>query len=255
MVVGSLKKTFPLPVRVVVVDLDGTLLDTAPDIAEAVRAMLHELGLPPASLEKIRSFVGNGTHSLVRRALTGTMDGQPEEALFDRAMALFDQRYAEVLHCETRPYPGAMEGLDALRDAGFPLACLTNKPERFTLPLLAAVGMKAYFDLVISGDSLPKRKPDPLPLLHIAAHYGVAPDEMLLVGDSLTDANTAHAAGCPVFLVSYGYNGGMDVYEQDCTTGVLRSATGCETSPCGIVCNAVIEQLPEILDRIRKIQP
>ena len=131
---------FPLPIRAVVLDLDGTLLDTAPDIAEAAQRMLRDLGLPPVDLATIRSFIGNGIANLVKRALTGEMHGQPDAVLFEKALSLFQRHYAEVLTFATRLYPGALEGVQALRAAGFALACITNKAEMFTLPLLAAMG-------------------------------------------------------------------------------------------------------------------
>jgi phosphoglycolate phosphatase len=225
-------KNFPIPVKAVVIDLDGTLLDTAPDIAEAAQRMLRDLGMAAVDLGKIKSFIGNGIANLVRRALTGEMHGQPDDALFIRALPLFEKHYDEVLHRETRPYPGVMEGLKALRDAGYTLACITNKAQRFTLPLLAAMGMKDYFDLILSGDSLPRKKPDPLPLRYAAIYYEAEPRDLLLVGDSLNDSLAARAAGSPVVLLPYGYNGGKDVREQDC--------------------DAVIESLPEVLALIKK---
>ena len=210
------KGKFPLPVKAVVVDLDGTLLDTAPDIAEAAQRMLRDLGMAPVDLAKIQSFIGNGIANLVKRALTGEMHGQPDAALFERALPVFQKHYAEVLTRETRPYPGAMEGVAALREAGFPLACVTNKAEIFTLPLLEAMKLKDAFSLILSGDSLPKKKPDPLPLLHAAEFFGCKAEDMLLIGDSLNDTQAANAAACRVFLVPYGYNGGRDVREQNC---------------------------------------
>jgi phosphoglycolate phosphatase len=223
---------FPLPIRAVVIDLDGTLLDTAPDIAEAAQRMLRDLGMAPVDLAKIRSFIGNGIANLVKRALTGEMHGKPDATLFERALPLFQQHYAAVLTHATRLYPGALEGVQALCEAGFALACVTNKAEVFTLPLLEAMGLKDAFQLILSGDSLPQKKPDPLPLLHAAGFFGCRPDEMLMIGDSLNDALAANAAGCPVFLVPYGYNGGRDVREQNC--------------------DAVIESLPEALKLITK---
>jgi phosphoglycolate phosphatase len=208
-------KAFPLPIRAVVIDLDGTLLDTAPDIAEAASRMLRDLEQPPVELGQIRSYIGNGISVLVKRALTGSMHGEPDAATFERALPVFRRHYEEVLVRETRPYPGVEEGLKRMKAAGFRLACITNKAERFTLPLLAAMGMKDDFELILSGDSLPKKKPDPLPLLHACERFGVKPEEMLLIGDSLNDSVAARAAGCHVFLVPYGYNGGRDVGEQD----------------------------------------
>lgn len=227
-----MQSRFPWPIKVVVIDLDGTLLDTVADIAEAAQRMLHDLGRAPVDLEKIQSYVGNGIANLVKRTLTGQMQGEPEAVLFERGLGLFEQHYADVLCLKTQPYPGAMEGLQALRDGGFTLVCLTNKAQRFALPLLSAMGMKTYFDLILCGDSLPRKKPDPLPLRYAAIYYEVEPRAMLLVGDSLNDSRAARAAGCAIVLVPYGYNGGKDVRQQDC--------------------DAVIGSLPELLKLINK---
>jgi len=223
----------PLPIKAVVIDLDGTLLDTAGDIAEAANRMLGDLGREPQNLDDIKAYIGNGVSRLVKRALTGTMDGEPEAALFEQGLALFRKHYADTLTNSSRPYAGVTEGLAALRQAGFPLACITNKAQAFTLPLLEAMGMKDYFELVLSGDSLPKKKPDPLPLQYAALFFDAKPEELLLIGDSLNDSKAARAAGCHVFLLPYGYNGGVDVREQDC--------------------DAVIESLTDAVKLIRKV--
>jgi phosphoglycolate phosphatase len=144
------------------------------------------------------------------------MDGEPEAELFDRAMPIYERDYAKTLCVDTRPYPGVLDGLSALRESGFRLACITNKAEAFTLPLLRATGLLEFFDLVLSGDTLPKKKPDPMPLLHACKQFNIEPGEMLLIGDSLNDAQAARAAGCHIFCVPYGYNEGRDVRELDC---------------------------------------
>ena len=205
-----------MKLRAVLFDMDGTLLDTAPDIAEAAQRMLHDLGMPTVDLAKIKSFIGNGIANLVKRTLTGEMHRKPDEALFNQALPLLQQHYAEVLTLATRPYPGVSEGIRALREAGFVLACVSNKAEMFTLPLLEAMKLKDAFRLILSGDSLPKKKPDPLPFLHAAEFFGCYPANLLVIGDSLNDTEAANAAGCPVFLVPYGYNGGLNVYDQNC---------------------------------------
>ena len=206
----------PLLVKAVMIDLDGTLLDTAGDLAAAANMMLRELGRTELPLETIQSYIGKGIQKLVKRSLTGSLDDEPDAELFDRAMPIYERDYAKTLCINTRPYPGVIEGLNALREAGFRLACITNKAEAFTLPLLRATGLLDYFDIVLSGDSLPKKKPDPMPLLHACKHFGILPHEMLLIGDSLNDAEAARAAGCHVFCVPYGYNEGRDVRELDC---------------------------------------
>jgi len=198
------------------IDLDGTLLDTAPDLATAANMMLKELGKAELPLETIQSYIGKGIEKLVKRSLTGDLDGEPDAGLLQRAMPLYEQSYEKTLYVGTRAYPGVREGLNALRAGGFRLACVTNKAGAFTLPLLRAAELLDYFDIVVSGDSLPKRKPDPMPLLHACERFEIGPHEMLLVGDSLNDAQAARAAGCHVFCVPYGYNEGRDVYELDC---------------------------------------
>ena len=207
--------TFPLGVGAVVIDLDGTLLDTVADLAGAANRMLEDLGLPTRDLETIKSYVGKGVATLVKRALTGRLDGEPDAALFDRAEAIFHRRYGEGLSVSTQPYHGVEQGLEALKAMGMPLGCITNKAEQFTVPLLEDMGMKHYFQIILSGDSLPKRKPDPMPLLHAAEYFGTPISDLLLIGDSLNDAQAARAAGCHVFVVPYGYNEGRDVRELD----------------------------------------
>jgi phosphoglycolate phosphatase len=203
----------PLSVGMVLVDLDGTLIHTAPDLAASANRMLEALGMSPYEQATVETWIGNGVSRLVKRALTGDMDAEPETELYERAYPLFLQFYGEQVSERSRPYPGVVEGLEALKTAGFGLACITNKAEAFTLPLLKALKLDGYFALVLSGDSLPKKKPDPLPLLHACEHFGVTPEHAVLVGDSVNDTQAARAAGMPVILVSYGYNRGQDVRE------------------------------------------
>jgi len=206
---------FPLPIQAVVIDLDGTLLNTAPDLAHAARLMMADLGLPCPSQETISTYIGNGVSRLVKRVLTGDMDAEPDAALFEKAIASYEKHYGENVSRYSRPYPGVVEGLDAFKAMGVHLACIASKAERFTVPLLKDTGLIDYFELILSGDSLPKRKPDPLPLLHACEVFKVAPAELLLIGDSLNDTQAARAAGCPVFCVPYGYNRGRPVTELD----------------------------------------
>ncbi|MGH8762930.1 MAG: phosphoglycolate phosphatase [Nitrosospira sp.] len=207
---------FPISIKAVMIDLDGTLLDTAHDLAAAANMMLRELDRVELPLETIQSYIGKGIQKLVKRSLTGSLDGEPEAELFERAMPIYERDYAKTLCVNTQPYPGVLKGLNALREAGFHLACITNKAEAFTMPLLRATELLGYFEIVLSGDSLPKKKPHPMPLLHACKHFGILPHEMLLIGDSLNDAEAARAAGCHIFCVPYGYNEGRDVQELDC---------------------------------------
>jgi phosphoglycolate phosphatase len=214
--------SFPLAVKAVTIDLDGTLLDTIPDLAAAANMMLAELGRPPLAIELIRTFVGKGIVRLVERTLAGDVDGVPDAALMARALPIFECHYVEVNGRHTTVYPGVQEGLERMREAGFPLACVTNKSARYTLPLLDKIGLARYFRTVVSGDTLARKKPDPDPLLHAATVLEIAPREMLMIGDSLNDTQAARAAGCPVFCVTYGYNEGHDVRDLD-TDAVVDS--------------------------------
>lgn len=225
----QMKHSIPLPLAVeaVVIDLDGTLLHTAPDLAEAANRMLAELQLPPIAEDLIATYIGNGVSRLIKRVLTRKMDGEPDAALFARAQPVYEKHYAAVVSLNSRPFPGVIEGLQALKKAGFHLACITNKAEKFTLPLLKDTGLYDYFELILSGDSLPRRKPDPLPLLHVCEKFGITPDKLLLIGDSLNDTQAARAAGCRVFCVPYGYNRGADVrnLDLDAVVGSLLEAS------------------------------
>jgi phosphoglycolate phosphatase len=207
--------SLPICVKAISIDLDGTMLDTIGDLSMAVNHMLDELKLPPLDLELVRTFVGKGIANLVERSLRAAMGREPDGEFIARARPLYEAHYERVNGQTTTIYPGVPEGLERLAAAGFPLACITNKSKRFTGPLLSRIGFAHYFSLVVCGDSLPKRKPDPLPLTHAAGHFGVAPADMLMIGDSVNDAQAARAAGCPVFCVTYGYNEGADVRTLD----------------------------------------
>lgn len=202
---------FPLAVKMVMLDLDGTLIHTAPDLAACANRMLADLGRAPYPVETVMTWIGNGVPRLVKRALTGQMMTEPEAALFDRALAIFQRHYLAHVSDLSRPFPGVVAGLDRLKARGFCLACITNKAEAFTLPLLRNLDLYRYFELVLSGDSLPKQKPDPLPLRHACTHFGITPDHGMLIGDSSNDVEAARAAGMPVICVPYGYNHGHDI--------------------------------------------
>lgn len=201
----------PKAPKMILLDLDGTLVDSAPDLAYSVDAMLERLGLPKRGEAQVRHWVGNGVERLVRRALTGTMDGEPDAALYERALPLFMEIYAANTSARSVLYPGVREGLDYLRAAGYRLGCVTNKAGRFTEPVLRELRIRDYFELVVSGDTLSRKKPDPEPLLHAARYFEVGPGEALMVGDSVSDVKAARAAGFRVVCVSYGYNHGMDI--------------------------------------------
>ena len=201
---------FPLPVKAIVIDLDGTLLHTAPELAEAANRMLQDMGRAPVSQDLLKSYIGNGIHWLVKRALTGDMYAEPDAALFDQALPIYEKHYTE-LSCNSKPFQNVVQGLDAMKAAGFRLGCITNKVERYTTPILKNSGLAPYFEIVVAGDTLPEKKPHPMPLLHSAKFFGVPVEQLLLVGDSLSDAQAARAAGCPIICVPYGYNHGEPV--------------------------------------------
>lgn len=197
--------------KMILLDLDGTLVDSVPDLAYSVGVMMERLGLPKRGEEQVRHWVGNGVERLVRRALTGTLDGEPGEALYERAYPIFMEVYGENTSARSVLYPGVREGLDYLKGAGYRLGCVTNKASRFTEPLLRDLGIRGYFGLVVSGDTLERKKPDPAPLLYAARHFGVEPHDALMVGDSMSDVKAARAAGFQIVCMSYGYNHGMDI--------------------------------------------
>lgn len=191
-------------------DLDGTLLDTAPQIAEAANRMLVALGKPMLPQAQIATYIGEGVQNLIKRCLTGSVHTEPAAEEFARAQPLYHGFY-EANATESQAFAGVLPALQQLKKLGYHLACVTNKPEKFTLPLLQEAGLADFFEVIISGDSLHKKKPDPLPLLHICQKLGVLPAEAVLVGDSETDIQAAHAAGCFVVTVPYGYNQGRAI--------------------------------------------
>lgn len=207
--------SLPLRVKAVTIDLDGTLLDTIPDLAAAANLMLCDLGKPPLAVARLRTFVGKGLHRFVERTLVDAVGGIVTQPLLQQALESFERHYIAENGRHTTMYPGVRDGLDKLREQRFPLACVTNKSTRFTLPLLGKVGLAPYFDTVVAGDTLARKKPDPEPLLHACEALRVEPACMLMIGDSINDTQAARAAGCPVFCVTYGYSEGHDVRELD----------------------------------------
>ena len=215
----------------ILIDVDGTLVDSVPDLAYCVDEMMQRLGRPVHGEARVRNWVGNGVERLVRRALVGQLEGEPSDEDFERAYPLFLELYADNTSRRSRLYPGVREGIRALKAAGYRLGCVTNKAAQFTEPLLRDLGIRDDFEIVISGDTLPQKKPDPAPLLHAAAFFGVEPGRALMIGDSVSDVKAARAAGFRIVCMSYGYNHGEDI-------------RGCGP-------DAVIDEMTELLPLIR----
>ena len=201
--------------EMILIDVDGTLVDSVPDLAWCVDAMMRELGMPERGEAAVRNWVGNGVERLVRRALINALDGEPDDALFDKAYPIFLDLYADNTSKRSVLYPGVREGLDYLKSQNYRLGCVTNKASQFTLPLLRDLGIHDEFENIVCGDSLPKKKPDPLPLLHSAEVLGVAPEDSLMLGDSMSDVKAARAAGFQIICMSYGYNHGEDIRKSN----------------------------------------
>ena len=199
--------------RLVALDLDGTLVDSVPDIAWCIDRTMPRFGVPPRGETLVRTWVGNGVERLVERALTGELHARADPGLLREACAAFLDLYFAHGHDRSRVYPGVHEGLAALRAHGAALACITNKPHAPAVALLAHLALRDSFELVLGGDSLARRKPHPLPLLHACSALGVPVEQSVFAGDSINDVEAARAAGMRVVCVSYGYNHGRDISE------------------------------------------
>lgn len=201
----------------VLIDLDGTLIDSVPDLAYCVDEMMKQLGMPVRGETAVRDWVGNGVQRLTERALINSVEGMPDQALMDKAYPIFLDLYAQNNSQRSKVYDGVVAGLEWMQEQGYRLACVTNKAEAFTIPLLKAKGLHDYFEVIVSGDTCERKKPDPMPLLHAADLLGVAPENALMIGDSQSDVKAARAAGFHIFCMTYGYNHGEDIrnYEPD----------------------------------------
>ncbi len=197
--------------EMILIDVDGTLVDSVPDLAFCVDEMMRKIGREPWGETRVRDWVGNGVERLVRRALIGALDGEPTDEEFEQAYPIFLDLYAENTSKRSLLYPGVREGLDYLKAAGYALGCVTNKAAQFTIPLLKDLGVYDDFSIVISGDTLEHKKPHPAPLLHAAEFFKVEPANALMVGDSISDVKAARAAGFTIACVPYGYNHGEDI--------------------------------------------
>ncbi len=197
--------------ELVLFDLDGTLVDSVPDLAYSIDLTLRELDMPLHGEEKIRTWVGRGADKLVKAALTGEMDGEPDKTLFEKAFTLFSEIYIQNTSKRSQLYPGAREAMDHLKNRGCKLGCVTNKRERFTRAVLESFGLLDDFDIVVSGDTLSRKKPEPDQLLYAAEQTGVPVKNCLMVGDSINDLKAARSADMPILCVTYGYNHGRDI--------------------------------------------
>ncbi|GJJ05077.1 phosphoglycolate phosphatase, bacterial [Duganella rhizosphaerae] len=202
-------------VRAAIIDLDGTMLDTIPDFHVALNGMRAELDLQPITQDQIALMVGKGSENLIRSVLGLDWDAARVEAHFETAMDAYQRHYLSINGNYSALYPGVIEGLTAMQAQGLRLACVTNKPISFTTPLLKLKGLDGFFEVVYGGDSLPRKKPDPLPLQTVCADFGLAPAQVVAIGDSSNDAQAARAAGCPVLTVPYGYNHGEAIHKTD----------------------------------------
>ena len=199
----------------ILIDVDGTLVDSVPDLAFCVDEMMKVLGQPAHGVDKVRNWVGNGVERLVKRALLGQLDGEPDESAFQEALPIFLELYSHNVSDRSELFPGVREALDYFKQQNYKLGCVTNKASQFTIPLLNDLGVHDDFEFVVCGDTLLQKKPDPAPLLHAANHFNVAPDNALMIGDSISDVKAARAAGFQIVCMSYGYNHGEDIRNYD----------------------------------------
>ena len=200
--------------NLIMIDVDGTLVDSVPDLAYCVDEMLQILSMKKRGEKKVRNWVGNGVPKLVERAITGELEGQLDKELFDKAYHVFLALYKDNTSKRSHLYNGVIEGLNYLQSQHYNLGCVTNKAEQFTIPLLKALGISDYFKIVISGDTLPKKKPDPMPLIYGAEYFGVKPENCLMIGDSVSDVKASRSAGFDIICMSYGYNHGNNISDE-----------------------------------------
>ena len=191
-----------------IIDLDGTMVDTLGDFAAVLSRVFADLGLPPVARDFIELTIGQGSEHLIRSTLAKV---GADAGLYGQAWALYQHHYASMNGHFSAVFPGVVEGLDRLKTLGLPMACLTNKPAAFARALLLKKGLAGYFDRVFGGDDFERKKPDPLPLIKTCEALGTLPASTWMIGDSSNDARAAHAAGCPVILVTYGYNHGEPI--------------------------------------------
>ena len=206
--------------QLLIFDFDGTLIDSVPDLADATNTMLSQLGKATYSLETIKQWVGNGSRLLVERALLGKTEvlaGELTTEQADHAEQLFFDAYSNISQSQTLAYPDVDKGLQQLKAAGFTLALVTNKPIRFVPKILESLGWTPLFDVVLGGDSLPVKKPDPAPLLHVCETLNFQPAQAFMIGDSVNDILAGQSAGIETLGLSYGYNYGNHIGDSNPT--------------------------------------
>jgi len=201
--------------KLIMIDVDGTLVDSVPDLVFCVDQMMIELDLQLCGEERVRNWVGNGIPKLIERALIDKLDKESISKVYEVAYPIFLKLYSDNSAIRSRLYDGVKEGLDYLKSKGYLLGCVTNKAEQFTNPLLKKMGIYNDFRLIISGDTLDKKKPDPLPLLYGANFFNMQPNECLMLGDSVSDVRAARAAGFDIICMSYGYNHGNNIEDEN----------------------------------------
>ena len=202
-------------IKAAIIDLDGTMLDTAPDFHEAINRMRADMSLPSLAMETIIRFIGKGTENLVRCTLAVDLAPAAVEQRYPDALSRYMNHYRELDDKHAALYPGVLEGLDAFQQKGIRLACVTNKPLVFALALLEKTGLRPYFEVVYGGDSLAHKKPHPAQMQQVFLDFGLAPEQVIAIGDSSNDAQAARAAGCFVLNVPYGYNHGEPIQDVD----------------------------------------
>ena len=217
----SVKNSFQ-GIRAAIIDLDGTMVDTAPDFQVAINSMRDELNLAPLALDTITDFVGKGSENLMRRVLGVDFEEDEVERRFELALQRYQYHYLQINGDHSELYEGVREGLLAMKKGGVRLACVTNKPIAFARPLLEKKGLIDLFEVIYGGDSLAHKKPHPLPMLTVCNDFNLQPEQVVAIGDSSNDSEAARAAGCSVLTVPYGYNHGQPVQTID-TDGIVES--------------------------------
>jgi len=201
--------------EMVLIDVDGTLVDSVPDLAFCIDEMLQQLDMPIRGEAAVRHWVGNGVERLVKRGLINALNGEPDEALYQKALPIFRELYAANTSVRSCLYDGVSDALTFLKSTGVKIGCVTNKASEFTLPILQDLGISDYFETILCGDMVERKKPDPLPLIMSAEKLGVAAQASMMLGDSMSDVKAARAAQFSIICMSYGYNHGEDIRDYN----------------------------------------